>query len=67
MKQIFVLVINHGYEGRSPPIQAFVEEHEARAALALLKNSFNRWEIFAVPIWPEDANNDNSDSVMPLK
>ncbi len=49
---IFVLAHDGGYEGHSPPVQAFTDEAVARSALALL-SAHETWNLFAVPLWPE--------------
>jgi hypothetical protein len=49
MKYIYVIAINNGCEGHSPPMQAFSTYKEAKAAKALNYQI----EIFKVSIWPE--------------
>jgi hypothetical protein len=50
---IWVIAVNNGVEGHSPPVQAFLTEKEAFAALAII-NSCS--EVFKVPVWPEKAS-----------
>lgn len=53
MEYIYVLAIDHGCEGHTPPIQAFVTEADARAGLALVQaGSYGLWELYKVPVWP---------------
>lgn len=55
MKKIYVVVINHGTEGRSAPLQAFHMAPDAHAAVALARAGMvsGEMEVFEVPIWPE--------------
>lgn len=57
MSSIFVVALDHGYEGHSAPVQAFTDESSARAAMALLEASAmgGSWQLYSVPIWPEHA------------
>ena len=48
---IFVLAHDGGVEGHSPPVQAFMDEKTAWAALALLAGT-ETFHIYRVPIWP---------------
>lgn len=50
--RIYVIAHNGGCEGHSPPVQAFNNLEDAKAALAIVGYCF---EIFSVPIWPEPA------------
>lgn len=50
--KIYVIANNGGYEGHSPPIQAFFNLDEAKAGLSLAGGCF---ELFEVPVWPEQA------------
>jgi hypothetical protein len=50
---IYVIARDGGYEGHSPPIQAFNNLTDARAAVALVASE--SFEIFEVPVWPEKA------------
>lgn len=53
MDYVYVLAIDHGYEGHTPPIQAFVTEADARAGLALAKaGPYGYWKLYKVPVWP---------------
>ncbi len=49
---MYVIAHNGGCEGYSPPIQAFQNLNEAKAALSLMGGCF---ELFEVPVWPEPA------------
>jgi hypothetical protein len=51
---VFVLAIDNGYEGHSPPMQAFLNEGEAKAALALANANYAcSWKLYPVPLWPQ--------------
>lgn len=54
---IYILALNNGYEGHSPPVQAFTDYGEAKAAVALLKadSAGGQWQLYRVPLWPEEA------------
>lgn len=49
---IYVVAHDGGCEGHSPPIQAFHNLNEAKAALSLMGPVF---ELFEVPVWPAPA------------
>lgn len=54
--KIFVATINFGHEGHTPPIQAFLSEIDANAALRFCDaGSHCAVDFFAVPVWPEPA------------
>ena len=48
---VWVIAKDHGYEGFGKPEKAFINETQAREAYALLKNSYNSYELFEVPLW----------------
>lgn len=53
---VYILAIDSGCEGHSPPVQAFTDYGEAKAALALLEAGVSSgWRLYRVPIWPEPA------------
>lgn len=52
---IYVIAHDGGYEGYSPPIQAFHNLEEAKAALALMNSGSASFDLFEVPVWPERA------------
>lgn len=52
MAVIYVIARDGGCEGHSPPIQAFYNLDEVRAAVALTGGCI---EVFEVPIWPQPA------------
>lgn len=48
----YVLALNNGNGGHSPPVQVFLRENEAKAVLFLMGPG---WEIYRVPMWPQAA------------
>jgi hypothetical protein len=57
MEYIFVIAIDHGCEGHTPPIQAFLSEGDAQAGLALANSgSHGPYQLYKVPVWPNFAS-----------
>lgn len=55
-KHIWVASLDFGYEGHTPPIQAFLLEEDAFAAQRFLSaGAHNDIDVFVVPVWPQPA------------
>lgn len=55
-RSVYILVEDNGYEGYSPPAQAFATREEAEAGLAIASLNDRSWLIYEVPYWPSPAD-----------
>lgn len=55
---IYIMAIDRGCEGHSPPVQAFTDYGEAKAAMAIVNSDLacSGWKLYRVPVWPEAAS-----------
>ena len=50
---IYILAVDNGYEGHSPPMQACRSIEEARGVQAVSSfNGYSSVKIYKVPVWP---------------
>lgn len=56
IRRVFVTSVNFHDEGHTPPIQAFLIERDAIAAMKFLGGTgHSEVDLYAVPVWPEHA------------